>query len=69
MATPLFRSEFFNSEWSFAQVRITGQRSIWSFGKDNTIIIVSTDRKYYKAKIDIEKGGECKIIQEESLNK
>ena len=59
--------EFFNSEWSFSQVRITDQRSICSFGKDNTIIIVSTDGKYYKAKIDIEKGGECKIIQEENL--
>ena len=59
--------EFFNSEWSFSQVRINDQRSICSFGKDNTIIIVSTDGKYYKAKIDIEKGGECKIIQEENL--
>ena len=59
--------EFFNSEWSFAQVRITDNRSICCFGLDNTIIIVSTEGKYYKAQIDIEKGGECKIIQEEEL--
>jgi len=59
--------EFFNSEWSFAQVRITDHRSICCFGADNTIIVVSTDGKYYKAQIDIEKGGECKIIQEEQL--
>jgi len=59
--------EFFNSEWSFAQVRITDQRSICCFGAENTIIVVSTDGKYYKAQIDIEKGGECKIIQEEQL--
>ena len=59
--------EFFSSEWSFAQVRITVNRSICCFGADNTIIVVSTDGKYYKAQIDIEKGGECKIIQEEQL--
>ena len=59
--------EFFNSEWSFAQVRITDHRSICCFGADNTIIVVSTDGKYYKAQIDLEKGGECKIIQEEQL--
>ena len=58
---------FFYSEWSFAQVRITDQRSICCFGADNTIIVVSTDGKYYKAQIDLEKGGECKIIQEEQL--
>ena len=59
--------EFFNSEWSFAQVRITDHRSICCFGSENTIIVVSTDGKYYKAQIDMEKGGECKIIQEEQL--
>ena len=59
--------EFFNSEWSFAQVRITDNRSICCFGEDNTIIIVSTEGKYYKAKIDAEKGGDCKIIKEEQL--
>ncbi len=59
--------EFFNSEWSFAQVRITDNKSICCFGADNTVIVVSTEGKYYKAQIDIEKGGECKIIQEEDL--
>ena len=59
--------EFFNSEWSFAQVRITDQRSICCFGADNTIIVVSTEGKYYRAQIDLEKGGDCKIIQEEVI--
>ena len=59
--------EFFSSEWSFAQVRITDQRSICCFGKDNTIIIVSTEGKYYKAQIDVVNGGDCKIIEEEKL--
>ena len=59
--------EFFNSEWSFAQVRITDNKSICCFGADNTVIVVSTEGKYYKAQIEIEKGGECKILQEEDL--
>ena len=59
--------EYFNSERSFAQVRITDQRSICCFGKDNTIIIVSTEGKYYKAQIDVVNGGDCKIIEEEKL--
>ena len=59
--------EYFSSEWGFAQVRITDQRSICCFGKDNTIIIVSTEGKYYKAQIDVVNGGDCKIIEEEKL--
>ena len=59
--------EFFKSEWSFAQVRITDHRSICCFGAENSIIVVSTEGKYYKAEIDMEKGGDCKIIQEEQL--
>ena len=59
--------EFFNSEWSFAQVRISDNRSICCFGPNNSIIVVSTEGKYYKAQIDMEKGGDCKIIQEEQL--
>ena len=59
--------EFFNSEWSFAQVRLKEQKSICTFGSDNTIIIVCSNGKYYKAKIPMEKGGECQIIQEENF--
>ena len=59
--------EYFSGEWSFAQVRITDNRSICCFGSENTIIVVSTQGKYYKAQIDVQKGGECKIVQEEQL--
>ena len=59
--------EFFNSEWSFAQVRIKEPKSICTFGNDGTIIIVCSNGKYYKAKIPLEKGGECQIIQEENI--
>ena len=59
--------EFFNSEWSFAQVRIKESKSILTFGNDMSIIIVCSNGKYYKAKIPLEKGGECQIIQEENI--
>ena len=59
--------DFFNSEWSFAQVRITNQSSICCFGPDNTIIVVTTEGKYYKAQFDVKNGGDCKIIKEEDL--
>ena len=59
--------ELFNSEWSFAQVRIKETKSICTFGKDKTIIIVCSNGKYYKAKIPFEKGGECQIIEEENI--
>jgi WD40 repeat protein len=59
--------EFFGSEWSFAKVRIADHRSICCFGSDNSVIIVSTNGKYYKAIIDMEKGGDCKIVEEEQL--
>ena len=59
--------EFFNSEWSFAQLRITDHRSIFCFEPNNIMIAVSTEGKYYKAEIDLEKGGDCKIIEERQL--
>ena len=59
--------EFFNSEWSFAQVRIKEQKSICTLGSDNTIIIVCNNGKYYKAKIPMDKGGDCEIIKEENI--
>ena len=59
--------DFFNSEWSFAQVRIKDENTICCFGEDNTIIIVATSGIYYKVKIPIEKGGNCQIIQQENF--
>ena len=66
-ASGLKWGESFNSEWNFAQVRNTDNKSICYFGTDYTIIVVSLEEKYYKAQIGIENGRECKIIQEEDL--
>ena len=59
--------DYFGSEKSFAQVRISEEKSICTFGEDNTIIIVCLNGKYYKAQMDLDKGGECKIIEEKEF--
>ena len=58
---------YFKNEWSFAQVRLEEPYSLFHFGTDNILVIITSTGKYYKAKIDLQKGGECKILQEEQL--
>jgi WD40 repeat protein len=55
---------FFDNEWSFAQVRLEEPYSIFHFGLDNSLIIITSSGKYYKAEIDLTKGGDCKILEE-----
>lgn len=63
----IFGGGFFQNEWSFAQVRLEEPYSIFTFGIENSLIIICSTGKYYKAKIDLQKGGNCQIIQEEQL--
>ena len=58
--------DFFNSEWSFAQVRIKDENTICCFGEDNTIIIVATSGIYYKVKIHNRDFLKIKINPSES---
>ena len=69
--TKTFLGEIFGSETekSFAKVRIKSQESICAFTKNNLLVIISSDNKYYQAEIDIKKGGDCKIIFEDDLIK
>ena len=69
--TKTFLGGIFGSqtEKSFAQVRIKSQDSICAFVKNNLLVIISSDNKYYQAEIDIKKGGNCKIIFEDRLIK
>ena len=57
----------FQNEWSFAQVRLEEPYSIFHFGSENSLIIITTSGKYYKANIDLQKGGDCIISEECSL--
>ena len=58
---------YFKNEWSFAQVRLDEPYSIFHFGAENSLIIISSTGKYYRVRIDLQKGGECQILQEEDL--
>ena len=59
--------KYFNSEWSFAQIKINSNKSICTFGKDHSIFVVSNDGKYYRAHFDPKNGGDCKIDEEKSI--
>ena len=58
---------YFKNEWSFAQVRIEEPYSIFHFGADNVLIIITSTGKYFMARIDLQKGGECQVLKEEQL--
>ena len=59
----------FQTEKSFAKVRIKSHDSICAFVKNNLLIIISSDNKYYIAEINIKKGGDCNIIYEDFIIK
>lgn len=61
------QSAYFNSEWSFAQFRISEVKSICTFGPDSSIIVVSADGMYYQASFDPKVGGECTKLQEKDI--
>lgn len=60
---------YFKSEWSFAQFRITDTNSLVGFGpeEESSIIVLSSNGKYYKAIFDRKLGGECKKAEEKSI--
>jgi len=60
-------SKYFDSEWSFAKFRVTDQRTICTFDKDENLIVVSADGIYYKASIDANHGGDCKKLEERPI--
>ena len=58
----LFGKDFFNGEFSFAQIKFKGSDSVCVFGGE-FLYIVGTNGKYYKVKVDLTKAGEYKIVQ------
>ena len=62
-----FQKSYFNSEWSYAQFRINDLKSICAFAPDNSIIVVSSEGKYYQATFDPKVGGECIKVQEKNI--
>jgi len=50
--------KYFDSEWSFAQCRLTDHHVICAV-KDKNLIAISLEGNYYTAEIDPKVGGEC----------
>ena len=57
-----FVSDYFDAEWSFAQIRIPDKKTKIAFCPEqpNCIVIVSYEGNYYKVDFDPVKGGETK---------
>ena len=56
--------KYFESEWSYAQFRIKGIKTICCFAKDNsTIVAVTSEGGYYS--IDYSEPGECKKLHDD----
>ena len=60
---------YFQSQWSFAQLRVPDYRSICCFGRDlNTVICLCADGTYYRAKYDPVLGGEMTNVKVEKFD-
>lgn len=62
------KAMFSQNEKSFAQIRLNSNKSVCSFQKNNIIVVITYDGKYYQAQLDTNKGGNCQIIAQNSLN-
>ncbi len=53
--------KYFDSEWSFAQLKVPEHKSLCAFSEDcSNLIVVTADGYYYLAEIP-KKKGECTI--------
>ena len=62
------KAMFSQNEKSFAQIRLNSNKSVCSFQKNNIIVVITYDGKYYQVQLDTNKGGNCQIIAQNSLN-
>ena len=58
---------FFGSEKDFARFKIKPLKNVCTFLRNNLLIVVSFDNKYYQAEIDMVKGGLCKLLAEKPI--
>ena len=66
------QNEYLNSEWSFAQYRLTYKEgSIVSFCPDNSpsVIVLTSDGMYHQGSFDQKTGGECQTNLEKDFLK
>ena len=53
---------------SFAKFRIQDNSSMVCFGKENFIVIITSEGAYYKATFDPKNGGNCCKVEEQVIN-
>ena len=53
-------SSYFNSQKSFAQLRITDSHSMARFGSENTLTVVTYEGRHYTTELNTKTPGECK---------
>ena len=58
---------YFDSEWSFAQFRVSDNKTRVCFGSEqNTIYVISTEGNFFSAEFHPKNGGEC--LKRECIN-
>ena len=58
----------FEGDKSFAKVKIEEQPAICAVFPNYDIVAVTSSGKFYYAKLNPKKGGNCQIVQTEDLN-
>jgi WD40 repeat protein len=61
-------NNYLNSERSFAQFKINDNKAICSFGPDNSIVVISSEGKYYQFEFNA-KNGETMLLQDKDILK
>lgn len=65
-----YQNQYLNSEWSFAQYRLTyKEQSVVCFSPDNTpsVIVITSDGNYHQGSFDPKVGGECSTSLEKNF--
>ena len=55
----VIKNKNYRNDASFAKIRINYQRCVFCFKPKNTVVIITYDGKYFLARIDPQKGGDC----------
>ena len=58
-----FINNYFNSEWSFAQYKVSDKKTKVGFLKDrpNILLVASTEGRLYYIEFNPDKGGDCDL--------
>ena len=58
----------FDGDKSFAKVNVEAQNAICAIFPNYDIVVITSTGKYYQAKLNPKKGGNCQIVKTEDLS-